>query len=101
LEARIEIGARGHERKQGAPDGVGGGREGDLGRLVLLVGTDSQAVTPGPGLLADVIALLPVPLLLLASVASLRSSRIPAQFGAALEQVGAIPDEDPTAGEAG
>src|SRR4030095_11640140 len=53
LEVRIKVGARGHERKQGAPDGVGGGREGDLGGLVLLGGADAQTVTPGPGLLAD------------------------------------------------
>jgi hypothetical protein len=38
FEARIKVGARGHERKQGAPDGVGGGREGDLGGFVLLGG---------------------------------------------------------------
>jgi hypothetical protein len=53
LEVRIEVGARGHERKQGAPDGVGGGREGDLGGLVLLGGAGAQTVAPGPGLLAD------------------------------------------------
>src|SRR4029450_11836783 len=38
LEVRIEVGARGHERKQGAPDGVGGGREGNLGGFGLLGG---------------------------------------------------------------
>jgi hypothetical protein len=53
LQVRRKVGARGHARKQGAPDGVGGGREGDLGGFVLLGGAGAQTVAPGPGLLAD------------------------------------------------
>src|SRR4029453_15193968 len=49
LEVRIKVGARAHRRKKGAPDGVGGGREGALGGLVVLGGADAQTVTPGPG----------------------------------------------------